>query len=303
MLEKETMMITKRHITAFIRTIRRERKVNSKIINNFILGVIFINAIVLGLETIEGLSNQLLSFLRIIDKLCLCIFIIELGTKLLVQRLKFFKNSWNIFDFIIITLSCFPANSGLPILRSLRILRVFLFISFIPQLRIIVQSLLISLPGIFGITILLIIVFYVFGVIATKTFYAASPDDFGNLGKSLLSLFQIMTLDNWSQIFNRVTRNNSYATYAYVFFIPFILLSSYIILNIFIAIIINGMRNARTNLERKLIHAELRMQRSKDMDKERIINDKLSDTVEALCQHMIQLENKIDEMNKKMNEK
>lgn len=125
-------------------------------------------------------------------------------------------------------------------------MRVFLFISFMPKLRMIVRSLLISLPGIFGISVLLVLIFYVFGVIATLSLSEYDPDHFGNLGKSLFSLFQIMTLDNWSIIARPIVYKN---IYAYLFFVPFILLSSYIILNIFIAIIVNGMRDARLKHE------------------------------------------------------
>lgn len=110
----------------------------------------------------------------------------------------------------------------------------------------IVRSLLISLPGIFGISVLLVLIFYVFGVIATLSLSEYDLDHFGNLGKSLFSLFQIMTLDNWSIIARPIVYKN---IYAYLFFVPFILLSSYIILNIFIAIILNGMRDARLKHE------------------------------------------------------
>lgn len=240
--------ISKRGIVRIFRTLRRERRLNSRIIDNFIMAVIVVNAISLGMETSHYFNAEYGTLLRLIDNVALAIFTLEIGMKMLLTRSRFFRNAWNIFDFLIVGLSLLTFIPQLSVLRSLRILRIFLLISFMPRLRFIVQSLLLSLPGIFGISILLAVMFYVFGVIATQIFGADNPYTFGSLGRSFYSLFRIMTLDGCWTIINKVLKNHQYA---YFFFIPFILLSSYIILNIFIAIIVNSMREARLRNEEK----------------------------------------------------
>lgn len=256
--------MSKRDITGIIRTIRRERKLKSKWIERFILAVIFINAVSMGLETCPGLNEDQITCLKIIDRVALYIFTLEILMKMLVSRARFYKNPWNIFDFIIIGVSWIPEGGSLAMLRSLRILRVFLFVSFLPKLRFIVQSLLQSLQGIFGISLLLAIIFYVFGVMATMQFHKVDAEKFGNLAVSCLSLFHIMTLDSWTGVIAPLLKEKPYA---YFFFIPFILLSTYIILNIFIAIIVNGMREARLKNEEKQRKRERKENRRENQER------------------------------------
>lgn len=247
-------LIDKRGIARLFRTVRRERRLNSRIIDNFIMVVIIINAITLGMETSPSLNAEYGPVLKLIDNIALGIFTFEIGTKMLIKRIRFFRDPWNVFDFLIVGLSLLTFIPQLSVLRSLRILRIFLLISFMPKLRFIVQSLLLSLPGIFGISVLLSLIFYVFAIIATQAFGVNHPLAFGSLGRSLYSLFRIMTLDGAWSIINSVLKNHPYS---YFFFIPFILFSSYIILNIFIAIIINSMREARLNSEAKIRREEM----------------------------------------------
>lgn len=239
---------SKRGLVRVFRTLRRKRRLNSHIIDNFITGVIIVNSITLGMETSPYLMANFGPLLKLIDNIALGIFTLEIGTKMLIDRWRYFRDPWNVFDFLIVGASLLPLVSKLSMLRSLRILRIFLLISFMPRLRFIVQSLLLSLPGIFGISVLLLVMFYVCGVLATQFFGTVSPENFGSLGLSLYSLFRIMTLDGSWDIVDPVVAHNGYA---YIFFIPFMLFSAYIIMNIFIAIIINGMREARLKNEEK----------------------------------------------------
>lgn len=275
--------LSKRGIVRIFRTLRRERRLNSRLIDNFIMVVIIINAISLGMETSEYFNAEYGTALRLIDNIALGIFTLEIGTKMLLMRMRFFRNAWNIFDFLIVGVSLLTFIPQLSVLRSLRILRIFLLISFMPKLRFIVQSLLLSLPGILGISILLAVMFYVFGVIATQIFGADNPYTFGTLGRSLYSLFRITTLDGCWTIINKVLKNHHYA---YFFFIPFILLSSYIILNIFIAIIVNSMREARLRNEEKSRKAALdaEVKRSDEaLDKMENLMKKLNEIDERLA--------------------
>ena len=209
---------------------------------HFILLVIVINAITLGLETVQSIGSNFAHLLTLIDHVILGIFVVELLLKIIVLKINFIKDPWNIFDFLIVAISFVPTANGLSILRSLRVLRVLRLISGFPKLRLIVRSLLVSLPSIGWISLLMLIVFYVFGVMSTKIFGSAFPEWFGTLGASLYTLFQIMTLESWSMGIARPVME--VFPYAHLFFVPFVLISSFVVLNIFIAILVNDMSNS-----------------------------------------------------------
>ncbi|MCR4667484.1 MAG: ion transporter [Desulfovibrio sp.] len=213
-------------------------------VQKFILFVIIINAITLGLETSPFIVEHTGPLLRIADQAALCIFVVELLCKMLALKTRFVRDPWNIFDFIIVGISFVPAVGWLTVLRSMRVLRVLRLISGIPRLRIIVQSLLLSLPSIGWISLLMVVLFYTFAVMATKLFGAAFPDWFGSLGATFFTLFQVMTLESWAMGIARPVMEMY--PYAYLFFIPYVLLSAFIVLNVFIAIIIGGMDDARS---------------------------------------------------------
>ena len=285
--------ISKRGIVIY-RTLRRKWY---RRIDNFIMAVIIVNAISLGMETSQYFNAEYGTLLKIIGNLALGIFTFEIGTKMLIMRSRFFRAPWNVFDFLIVGVSLLTLIPQFSVLRSFRILRIFLLISFTPKLRFIVQSLLLSLPGILGISILLVIVFYVFGVIATQIFGADNPNTFGSFGKSLYSLFRITTLDGSWTIINKVLKNHQYA---YFFFIPFILLSSYIILNIFIAIIVNSMREARLRNEEEARKAERRNEeelRKAELAAEMDADDKRStQLLETLMKKLNEIDDRIARM-------
>lgn len=217
-------------------------------VERFIITVIIINAITLGMETSSGLMARYGDLLVLVDRTALAIFTIEILLKISCLKLDYFKNPWNIFDFIIVGIAYLPSAGGLSVLRSLRVLRVFLLISTLPRLRIIVRALVMSLPSIGSIALLMGILFYVAAVIATKIFGPAFPMWFGTLGETLFTLFQIMTLESWAM--GIVRPISEQFPYAYLFFVPFVLVSSFIILNIFIAVIINAMNEERDHFSK-----------------------------------------------------
>lgn len=210
---------------------------------NFITAVIVINAITLGLETNPAIVSATGPLLAILDTLALWIFVVELALKIFVLRAAFAKDPWNLFDFFIVGISLVPAVGWLTVLRSLRVLRVLRLISVIPRLRIIVQSLLVSLPSIGWISLLLLVLFYIFAVMATKLFGATFPEWFGSLSATFFTLFQIMTLESWAMGIARPVM--AAFPYAYLFFVPFVLLSAFIVLNVFIAIIVGSMEDVK----------------------------------------------------------
>lgn len=215
------------------------RFVLSKPVQTFVIVVILINAGVLGLETSESIVRVTGGALSVVDMTCLAIFVVEIALKLYAQRLRFFTDAWNVFDFIVVGVALIPGADGLAVLRALRVLRVLRLISVIPALRRVVDALVRAVPGIASIAALLAIIFYVGAVMATELFGDAFPEMFGDLGASLFSLFQVMTLDNWSIIARDVSAEIPWAP---AFFVPFVLISALTVLNLFIAVIVDAMQ-------------------------------------------------------------
>jgi voltage-gated sodium channel len=205
-----------------------------------ITAVIVFNAITLGLETSPGMRASWGGVLHLIDLAVLAIFCGELLLKLLARGGSFFRQGWNNFDFIIVAISLTPGSGPLSVLRMLRVFRLLRLLHKLPRLRAITESLLAALPSIGWISLLLGLAFYIFAIIATTLFGADFPAWFGTLGASMYSLFQIMTLESWSMGIVRPVME--IYPHAYLFFVPFILISTYTFLNLFIAVMVSTMQ-------------------------------------------------------------
>lgn len=224
-----------------------------------ITAVIVLNAIVLGLETVPSIMRDYGAVLAWLDHSAIVIFVIEILLKLFVYRFKFFTNGWNVFDLIIVSVALIPASEQFSVLRALRILRALRLVSVVPSMRKVIMGLFKAIPSIGTVIVMLLLLFYISAVMATKLFGASFPDWFGNLGLSLYSLFQIMTLESWSMGIVRPVME--VYPYAWVFFVPFILMTSFIVLNLFIGVIVNAMAEATeddAHGEREEILTELR---------------------------------------------
>ncbi|WP_420546760.1 ion transporter [Curvivirga sp.] len=226
---------------------------------NAILGVIIFNAILLGLETSPALLESYGSILIFLDRLCLSIFVIELALKLIAQQFRFFKSGWNIFDFIIVSIAFIPNAGGLAVLRTLRIFRAFRLFAAVPSMRRLVAALLKAIPGVSSAIGLLAILFYVSAVVATSLFANAFPEWFGSLGKTLFTLFQVMTLESWSMGIARPVIAEF--PYAWIFFVFFILVTSFTMLNVFIGIIVDAMSSIKEEE-----HAEQQSEHDNQLD-------------------------------------
>jgi len=213
--------------------------IESSRFQNAIMAVIVINAIIIGMETSPVLMERYGSILGALDQIAIGIFIVEILLKLFVYRLSFFKNGWNIFDFVIVAVALLPTGGSLSVLRALRILRALRLVSTMPKMRKVVQGLFAAIPSMGTVIILLALVFYIAAVMATKLFGSEFPQWFGSIGASLYSLFQIMTLESWSMGIVRPIME--VYPWAWVFFVPFVLVTSFVVLNLFIAIIVNAM--------------------------------------------------------------
>ena len=218
---------------------RLRKLVESAAFQNGITAVIVANAIVLGLETSQTVMDAIGGLLKVLDKAALFIFVVEIALKLIVYRFRFFTSAWNIFDFVIVAVTLAPSGEGVSVLRALRILRALRLISLVPSMRLVVQALLRAIPGMGSVIMLLSLVFYIASVMATKLFGDAFPQWFGTLGESVYSLFQIMTLESWSMGIVRPVME--VYPQAWLFFVIFILLTTFAVLNLFIAIIVDSM--------------------------------------------------------------
>ncbi len=206
----------------------------------FIIGVIVLNAILLGMETSASIMTQYGELLHIIDKIILAIFVVEITLRLYCHRFQFFKDPWSVFDFVVVIVSLLPSSGPFAVVRALRVLRVLRLVSVAPSMRAVVSALIQSLPGMGAIVALLTLIFYVSAVMATTLFGGSFPEWFGTLGKSFYSLFQIMTLESWSMGIVRPVMEKH--PMAWLFFVPFILVATFTMLNLFIAVVVNAMQ-------------------------------------------------------------
>lgn len=208
----------------------------------FIMAVIILNAMTLGLETSATAMEMAGPLIVLIDRICLTIFVIEIVAKLIAYRFNFFRNGWNLFDFVIVGVALVPGAGGLSVLRALRILRVLRIISVAPSLRRVVEGFVTALPGMGSVFLLMALIFYIGSVMATKLFAASFPVWFGNLGLSAYSLFQIMTLESWSMGIVRPVME--VYPYAWMFFVPFIMVTTFAVVNLLVGLIVNSMQDA-----------------------------------------------------------
>jgi voltage-gated sodium channel len=235
-----------------------------------ILALILVNAVILGLETSPSLMASHGPLLIALDRAILAVFVVEIAARLLVHRLAFFHDPWSVFDFVVVGIALVPASGELAVLRALRVLRVLRILTIVPSMRRVVGALLSAIPGLGSIALVLLLIYYVFAVIATNLFSAAHPDWFGDIGRSLYTLFQVMTLESWSMGIARPVMETF--PYAWAFFVPFILIATFTMLNLFVAIIVSAMQTyeqsdpkatvavveqAREHIEADL-HAEVR---------------------------------------------
>lgn len=217
-----------------------QRLIEGPLAQRLVIGVILLNGVILGLETSGHAMSVAGEALILLDRICLAVFVVELALKLVAWGPRFFRSGWNLFDFAVVGISLLPATGDLSILRALRVLRVLRLVSVVPDMRRIVQALLQAIPGMASIAALLALVYYVFGVMATRLFGETFPEWFGTIGQSVFSLFQVMTLDAWSD--GLVRPMLEVHPHAWLFFVPFILVTSFAVLNLFIAIIVNSMQ-------------------------------------------------------------
>lgn len=215
--------------------------------------LIVISGITLGLETSDRVMASVGPYLLAFDLIVLSIFVFEIAGKLFYRGASFFRNGWNVFDFLVVGIALLPASGPLAVLRALRILRILRLLSVVPALRRVVEALLRSVPGLVSVIAIIMLFFYVGAVLATKLFGDAFEPWFGTIGQSMYTLFQIMTLESWSMGIVRPVME--IYPLAWLFFVPFIVVTSFAVLNLFIGIIVDSMQ---------MLHAEERADDEKE---------------------------------------
>ena len=223
--------------------LRLARWIESPRVVSFLVGVILVNAVVLGLETNRDLMARSGTLLVAIDKACLAVFIVEIVAKLLAFRGLFWRSGWNIFDFIVVAVALVPGAGPWAIIRSLRVLRVLRLLTMIPSLRKVVAAFLHAIPGLGGVLLLMVVFLYTSAVLAVNLFGRQFPEWFGSLTASLFSLFQILTLEGWADMARDIMEVYPWAP---LFFIPFIIIATFTVLNLFIGIIVSTMQELST---------------------------------------------------------
>ena len=272
--------------------------VEGKLFQGIILLVIIINSVVLGLQTYPAIDNSIGDILSVIDYICLGIFIIEMILKMIVYRfLGYFKSPWNVFDFCIIIMSVL---SGLSVLSSLRVLRVFRVFrslkglrgfkmaSSLKPLQVIISAIGKSLPGISWALLLMVIVYYIFSIIGVTIFGTDFVDWFGNIPKAMYTLFQVMTLESWSMGISRPVME--VFPYAWAYFVPFVLISSFIMMNVIVGIVVNAISEVAESRAKE--HDEkVAKKHAKEKSKDEILREEIA----LVKEHLDKLEKMLEE--------
>jgi voltage-gated sodium channel len=249
------------------------RFVESAGFRNTITALILINAGILGLLTYP-MPDDIATALRLADMAIIGIFVIEIALKLYVQKFRFFRSGWNLFDFVVVMFSLIPAAETFTVLRALRILRLFRLFSVIPEMRSVVEALAKAIPGMGAIMLVLGVIFYVASVMGAKLFAGTHPQFFGDLGGSAFTLFQVMTLESWSMGVARPVIAEH--PYAWIFFVGFIVLTSFAVLNLFIAVIVDSMQSKHFDAETER-QAEAHDEREHLMDEVKALRTEIAE--------------------------
>jgi voltage-gated sodium channel len=258
----------------------------------FIFAVIVLNAIALGLGTYDAIDEDAGTLLTIVSEVCVGIFVIELAIRITAYGRRpqdFFRDGWNVFDFVVITAAFVPGvRESTTLLRLARLLRVVRIVTVLPEFRVIVRGMARSLPPIGSLALLGVLLMYVYGMVGWILFHEGDPENWGNLGDSMLTLFVMMTLENWPQIMDAAQEIHSWS---WIYFVSYILLASFLLFNILIAVVLTSMEAARAEEERlaRTLQRELR-------EAEETIRDEREELVEA----MRSLRDAVDELEERI---
>ncbi|MGZ8158128.1 MAG: ion transporter [Methylobacter sp.] len=257
---------------------------------NTIIGVILLNAVILGILTVHDLAPSTITVVEGLDNACLIVFCIELLMKFAVLRFDFFRDGWNRFDFIVVGIALVPASGPLSVLRALRVLRLMRMVSVFPSMRRVISGMFGAIPGVASVAGVLLVIFYIAAIMATGFFREVDHDKFGSLGSTFFTLFQLMTLEGWPDIARSVMEK---LPYAWLFFVPFILLTTFTTLNLMFGIVVNAMEEAKEEAARARM-AEMGIEMSDESNELRLAVIEVD--VKAICADLENLQVALDRL-------
>lgn len=261
------------------------RVTSSKIFKNTIVLIILINSIVLGLITSDAIYAKFGKILEFILSTCVAIFTVEILLRIIAKGWRFFLNGWNIFDFVLVSIALMPETGAAITFRVFRVMRALRMVSSFKKLRHIVSAILVSAPHVFWAAVLLMIIFYIFGIMGQNLFHEEFPQWFGTLGETVYTLFQVTTLESWSMGIARPVMK--VFPWAWCYFVPFVMISSYIVLNVVVGVVVNATSDLSddddvTDMKNK-------------MKTKKVTNAELLQQITELKNHIERLEAKLDE--------
>lgn len=271
--------------------------VEKKTFKRFILLLIVFSAVLIGMETYSGFASRFRNILHLLDQFIVFCFVVEIGLKILAEGrhpLRYFKDPWNLFDFIIVAVCLIPLSDThyFAVFRVLRVLRILRMVTFLPRLRLIVGALLKSIPSMGYVILLIVILFFVYAVLGVFVFGSSDPTHFGDLHHAMVTLFQIFTLEGWTDIMNIQLYGSAakdgmqiISFWPFLYFASFILIAAVIIMNLFIGIIMTSMEESQK---------ELAMELQELADTDRTTEDQITrllDRIDELREEILHLKN------------
>jgi voltage-gated sodium channel len=257
------------------------RIVEARWFEPFMIGLILFNAVLIGLETSHEFMASFDGWLYLANDIILGVFIIEAALKItaVAPRLRlYFGNGWNLFDFSIVVLSLIPATGEFALVaRLIRVLRVLRLVSAVPQLRLVVATLVRSIPSMGHVILLMSLVFYIYAVSGFHFFEDVDPEHWGSLGAAFLTLFQLVTLEGWVEVMEAAMEVHPLA---WIYFVSFVMLGTFVVLNLFIAVVINNLEHSKLEqlheLEKPVTHEEILRELERTRDALRDLQAKLA---------------------------
>jgi voltage-gated sodium channel len=268
----------------------------------FIFGVIVLNAVVLGLDTYAAIDEEAGTLLNTVNDACLGIFVVELAIRIAAyggRPQDFFRNGWNVFDFVVITAAFAPGlRENATLLRLVRLLRILRIVSVLPEVRVLIRGMLRSIPPIGSMAVLAILLIYLYGMVGWILFHSDDPRHWGNIGDAMLSLFVMLTLEQWPEYLERGMDIHSWS---WIYFVSYVLVAGFLLINIVIAIVINAMEGARREeraaartVRRELLAAESEHEAAlAEHEAAQAEHEELADLVQALRDTIDDLEDRL----------
>lgn len=268
------------------------RIVDSNAFQMFISGVIILNAIVLGLETYVAEDSPTFTLLMRLNEAFYIVFLIELIARMVSyfpRPLNFFRSGWNIFDFVVIGAALIPAvRAQAEVIRLLRLARIARLLRFLPDARVLIATMGKALPSVFSMVVLVVLILFIYGMIGFVLFGDELPNEWGNIGSAMMTLFILLTLENFPTYLDQAQEVTPFAS---VFFLSYVLIAAFVVLNLVLGIVIGSMEEARE---------EERARLRKEEQKEHV---SLVELVLGMRKQLELVEQEIQELSKRAKDK